>query len=97
MQVISAVGAAGAGVQGGGAGETLAESIGHVAGEARRSTAVVQQSIGGARAEHGSRIQDGNINYANIGYANIEVGNYNGWIPLTTLTPSPPSSASDRI
>ena len=43
-------------------------------------------------AEHGSRIQDGNINYANI-----EVGNYNGWIPLTTLTPSPPSSASDRI
>ena len=77
-------------MQGGGAGETLAESIGAWAqrrrGGAERSTAVVQQSTGeGAGAEHGSRIQDGNIGYANIGYANIEVGNYNGWIPLSTL------------
>ena len=62
MRLVTAVGAAGAGVQGGGA-------------------AVVQQSTGeGTGAEQGSRIHD-----ANISYANIEVGNYNGWIPLSTL------------
>ena len=72
-------------MQGGGAGETLAESIGQWrrGGEAQHGSSTAEHRK--RRTGQGSRIQDGNIGYANISYANIEVGNYNGWIPLTTL------------
>ena len=52
--------------------------LGRWGGEAQHGSSTAEHRE--HRAEQGSRIQDGNISYANI-----EVGNYNGWIPLTTL------------
>ena len=56
MRLVTAVGAAGAGVQGGGVGDAQEESIGQWrrGGEAERSTAVVQRSTGSAGQSKGA-------------------------------------------